>query len=336
MSRLKPKCSKELYCQFLIAAQTNFTATAFAKVCPQEIAHDAITRFLSRTKLTPRILWEYAEGLVNKDDGFLICDDTVLDHFYGKKIKLARWQYSGSHHQVVCGIGLTTLLWTNQVPVEHAEHIPIDYRLYAPQQDGKTKNDHFREMILLAHHRGINPQAVLIDSWYASLANLKLIRSLGWIFVAWVRKNRVVVPKPHQPIPISKLDIPRKGLVTHLRGFGLVKAFKLVTQNGDIDWLITNDLSLTFPDIQEVAARRWRVEEYHRGMKQTTGVEGCQSRTARSQRTHIFCAILSFLALEKKRLEDGISWYKSKRTIIADALFLYLKQPMIPLPTPAV
>lgn len=49
-------------------------------------------------------------------------------------------------------------------------------------------------------------------------------------------------------------------------------------------------------------------------------------------RSHIFCAILSCLALEKKRLEENITWYGSKRRIIADALFPYLKQPMIPLP----
>ena len=58
----------------------------------------------------------------------------------------------------------------------------------------------------------------------------------------------------------------------------------------------------------------------------------CQSRTKRAQRTHIFCSILSFLALEKKRMEDNISWYEAKRKIISDCLFAYLKQPMITLP----
>jgi hypothetical protein len=40
------------------------------------------------------------------------------------------------------------------------------------------------------------------------------------------------------------------------------------------------------------------------------------------------------MALEKKRIEEGITWYESKRRIIADSLFLYLKQPLIPLPNP--
>lgn len=331
---MKPKCNKELYCQFLIAAQLNFTATQFAKICPSDIAHDSITRFLSRTKLTPKILWEYSEPLINKKDGYLVIDDSVLDHWYGKKIGLVRWQYSGTHHRVVQGIGLTNLLWTNKLPKENAEHIPIDYRIYAPQQDGMTKNQHAREMLLLAHHRGLSPKAIVFDSWYSSLDNLKFIRTLEWIFIAWVRKDRIVVPKPHVKKHISEIKIPKQGRVIHLRGFGQVKVFKLVAKKGDIDYIITNDFSLSFPDIEDAAARRWKVEEYHRGLKQTTGVEGCQSRTSRSQRTHIFCAILSFLALEKKRLEDGITWYESKRRIIADALFSYLKQPMIILPVP--
>jgi hypothetical protein len=46
---------KELYCQFLIAAQTNYTATDFATHI-DTVAHDAITRFLARTKLTPMTL----------------------------------------------------------------------------------------------------------------------------------------------------------------------------------------------------------------------------------------------------------------------------------------
>lgn len=322
----RPKCSKELYCQFLIAAQTNFTATRFEEICPEDVAHDAITRFLSRTKLTPKVLWEYAEALVDKEEGFLVIDDTVLDHWYGKKIGLAKWQYSGTHHRVVHGIGLTTLLWTNRLPAKYSEHIPVDYRIYAPIEEGKTKNEHAREMLLLAHHRGLSPLYVLIDSWYASLDNLKLIRTLQWKFLAWVRRDRIVVPQPHVKKHISELSIPKQGLVTHLRGFGEVKAFKLVTKKGDIDWLVTNDLSLTFPDIEKVAARRWKIEEYHRGLKQTTGVERCQSRTPRSQRTHIFCSILSFLALEKRREETGESWYESKSNIISHALFSYLNR----------
>lgn len=62
MTLVKRKCSKKSYCQFLISAQTNFTATQFASLV-SDTAHDSITRFLSRIKLTPKIIWEYSEHI---------------------------------------------------------------------------------------------------------------------------------------------------------------------------------------------------------------------------------------------------------------------------------
>ena len=313
----------------MIAAQTNFTATNLSSLT-ENIAHDAISRFLSKTKLTPKLLWEYSSEFIDRNSGVLILDDSVLDHPYAKKMSLAKWQYSGTHHNVVFGIGLTTLLWSNT-----NEHIPVDFRVYAPDQDGFTKNQHAREMLTLAYHKKFTPEMVLMDSWYASMATLKLIEGFHWIFVTRFRNNRTVstAPGKENRFKISELKIPEEGMIVHLKGFGQIKIFLIVFPNGNKEYMATNQLTSSPTDIRDAAARRWKIEEYHRGLKQTTGIEMCQSTTARSQRTHIFCSILSFLALEKKCLEKGITWYESKRCIIADALFAYLKQPMIPLPT---
>lgn len=326
------KCSKELYCQFLIAAQTNFTATNLSYHIPN-IAHDSVSRFLSQTKLTPKILWEYAKPFVNLTSGCLVIDDSVLDHFYGKKIGLTKWQYSGTHHRIVRGIGLTTLLWTDQ---EGKAHIPTDYRIYSPQTDGLTKNQHVREMLTLARSRGFHPDLVTMDSWYAAVDTLRLIKDFSWLFVCGLRGNRIVATDKGKAnhFHLEELTIPPEGRVVYLKGFGQVKVFSIVAPDGKGEYYATNNLNLTVSDIRDASAQRWKVEEFHRGLKQTVGVEMCQSRTARSQRTHIFCSILSFLALEKKRLEEGITWYESKKRIIADALFLYLKQPLILLPNP--
>ena len=330
MTSITKKCTKELYCQFLIAAQTNFTATGFANLT-ENIAHDSITRFLSGTKLTPHILWEYSKQFVDLDSGYLICDDSVLDHPYGKEINLSRWQYSGVHHDVVFGIGLTTLLWTGN---DSAEHIPVDFRIYAKDEDGMTKNEHFRQMLTLAKHRGFKPKGVLFDSFYAALETLKLIRDYQWIFTTRIKSNRTVSTAAGREnrFRIKDLKIPKEGMIVHLKGFGQVKVFLIDFPNGNKEYMATNQLTFSNTDIRDAAARRWKIEEYHRGLKQTVGVESCQSTTGRAQRSHIFCSILSFVALEKKRLEENISWYESKRRIISDALFLYLKQPMVILP----
>lgn len=328
---VKRKCSKENYCQFLIATQTNFTATNLASLT-DNLSHDSVSRFLSKTKLTPKVLWEYSQPFVSLSSGYLICDDSVLDHPYGKGIGLAKWQYSGTHHDVVFGIGLTTLLWTGGKDAD--EHIPVDFRIYAKDEDGNTKLDHFTDMLKTARIRGFNPELVLMDGFYASLNCLKLIHQYDWIFVTRFKSNRLVSTAPgkenrHQ---LKDIEVPGGGRILHLKGFGMVKVFLIDFQNGNKEYIGTNDLHLTQKDARSAAAQRWKIEEYHRGLKQTTGIEMCQSRIKRSQRTHIFCSILSFLALEKKRLEDNISWYEAKRQIISDALFAYLKQPMIPLP----
>lgn len=326
--KLRKRCSKESYCQFLIAAQTNFTATNFSSLT-DNVGHDSISRFLSNTKLTPKIIWEYSEKFVDKGSGFLIADDSVLDHPYGEKIGLAKWQYSGTHHSVVFGIGLVTLLWSKS-----DEHIPTDFRIYAKEDDGKTKNQLFREMLIKAHQRKFNPEAVLMDAWYSVSDTLHLINNFGWVFICGLQSNRTVATGKGKEnhFKLKDVDVPDEGRILHLQKFGKVKIFRFITPKGKMEYLATNKFDLLSEDIQKVFAHRWKIEEYHRGLKQTVGLEMCQSRTKRAQRTHIFCSILSFLALEKKRLEDSITWYEAKRKIIADSLFAYLKSPMIPLP----
>src|SRR5450756_3062693 len=53
-----------------------------------------------------------------------------------------RRMWSGKHHRTVKGIGLITLIWTDGTTV-----IPVDFRIYNIDEDDKTKNDHFRDMI---------------------------------------------------------------------------------------------------------------------------------------------------------------------------------------------
>lgn len=316
----KKHCSKEDYCQFLLAAQKNFTVTEMADHLAG-LSHDKITRWLASTKLPPSLLWEQIAEQI-EEDGYLVLDDSVLAKPRSPNGSLVSWQYSGTSHQVTRGIGLVTLLWT-----KHDEHLPLDYRIYAKKHDGYTKNQHVQEMLRLASHRKVRPKAVVFDSWYASQANLNLIQDLGWIWITQLRGNRVVNFTSH----IEELTIPKEGLVVQLKLVGLVKVFKFLAKNGDIEYWATNDLNLEPTDISKARASRWKIEEYHQGLKQTAGLEKCQARNQRSQRTHIFCSLLAFVSLEQVRLNTGQTWYQTKRAIIHDAITKYLKKPTIKL-----
>ena len=61
------------------------------------------------------------------------------------------------------GIGVVNLVHTSG---EEGEHYPIDFRIYAKAADGKTKNDHFQEMLLRAVSDKQVQAKTLFDSWY--------------------------------------------------------------------------------------------------------------------------------------------------------------------------
>lgn len=320
----KQKCDEYLYTQFLLAAQDSYTCTELEQVAPEHMAHDSPTRLLAKQRLTPKILWKNVQPHVDPTSGFLIVDDSVIDKPKMRELGLARWQYSGAHHDIVKGIGLTSLLWTG---TGTSDHLPIDYRLYDPATDGKTKNQHFQEMAKTASFRGFKPKYVLFDSWYTSLDNLKLVRSLGWQWLGGLRKNRVVSIGPQQQTNLEKLAIPPAGRVVHLRGYGHIKVFKSAPTDGRVEYYGTSNLNLTASDVERIYGKRWQIEEYHRGLKQQCGIAKCQSRTDRSQRNHVWAAIHAFLILELNRKATGVSWQEAKRSLVRNAVREYLLQP---------
>lgn len=320
----KQKCSEYLYVQFLIAAQSNFTSTEFAKVSPVNgMAHDSPTRMLSAEKLTPNILWKNVKEHVDLNSGFLIVDDSVLDKPRSQEMDLVHWQYSGAHHQVVKGIGLESLIWTNDAD----KHIPVDFRIYDKGTDGKTKNEHFRDMISLAKYRGFHPEFVLFDGWYASLDNLKLLDKMGYKWVTQLPKNRVVSTEPKKYFHLDELTFSKEGIVVHLKGYGFVRIFKKVSQQRGVEYYATNDVNLSMSDVEGIYGKRWKIEEYHQGLKQQCGVAKCQSRKARSQRNHIWCSIHAFVTLELHRIKNQTTWKEAKLSITRDSIYQYLLAP---------
>jgi hypothetical protein len=124
------------YCQYLLSSQVNYTLTNLAEHLDQ-FSHDAINRYLKGEKLSPRLLFEQVESLLECDpQAYLIFDDTVLDKSFGPKIEPTRYQYSGNEKQIIRGIGVVSLVYVNP----ETEHFwVIDYRIFDPDTDGLTK-----------------------------------------------------------------------------------------------------------------------------------------------------------------------------------------------------
>lgn len=231
------------YCQYLLSSQINYTLTNLAEHLEQ-ISHDKINRYLKNEKLTPRILWDNVKDLIEiNDHAYLVFDDTVIDKRHAIEIEPSKRQYSGNEHGVIQGIGLVNCVYVNH---EIGKFWVVDYRIYDPDRDGKTKIDHVMEMLQnLVYNKVLPFQSVLMDTWYAT--------------------------------------------------------------------------------------NKWKVEEFHRELKQLTGIESCQCRKGRIQRNHIACAILVWVRLKDLAYSTGQTIYQIKHGLLSNYLVQQLKRPDIPM-----
>ena len=176
------------YCQYLLKSHTNFTITNLANHL-ENISHDTINRYLRTESLNSEDLWRNVkEEFVSDTEAYLIFDDTVINKKYGYNIELTRRQYSGNEHQVVRGIGIVNCVYFNP---QNEQLWIIDYRIYDPDTDKKTKIDHVEEMILNAiNNKKIPFKTVLMDSWYATQRLMGLIDNLGKLYYCPLKSNR--------------------------------------------------------------------------------------------------------------------------------------------------
>lgn len=319
------KCNEYDYINFLVAAQKSYSCLEASRVQPKRAdapAHDAITRYLHKMKVDNEAVWREAKPMIEKEKGLLVLDDSTLDKPYAQKIPLVYRHWSGKHHEVVKGINLLTLLWT-----DGDKHVPCDHRVYDKAHDNLSKNDHFADLVKAAHARGFQPEYVCFDGWYSRLDNLKLIRNLDWYWLTRLKSNRLVNPDDTGNVPLAELALHESGSVVHLKGYGFIKVFRTMTTNGDAEHWATNNLEMTELERLATAEKTWTIENYHRGLKQCCGVEKCQARSATAQRNHIAMALRAFLRLETYSYNTGYSWFEAKMQIIREAIRLYLSAP---------
>src|SRR5258707_2099301 len=325
------------YCQFLLVSQTNYTMSYFAEHSPG-FSHDAVKRYLEKDKLTARMVWENVRSqVVRSEQGYLAFDDTVLDHNSSFKIELVRRQYSGNAHEVIKGIGVVTCVYINP---ETEQFWIIDYRIYDPERDGKTKLEHVKEMLDNALTEKCLPfRGVLMDSWYAERKLMLHIERLKKVYHCPLKDNRQVddsdEERGHQRVDSlnwSDEEI-QHGKTLHIKDFPKghrVKLFRLVLSSKRTDYIATNDLAQeSTQDTRDVCALRWKIEQFHRETKQTTGIEGCQCRLARIQRNHIACAILVWVRLKQVAQETASTLYQLKHGLLDDYMRSQLRSPAI-------
>jgi hypothetical protein len=334
---MSDKVSRLDYCQYLLVSQINYTLTNFADHC-ERFSHDAVNRYLRGERITPRLVWDNVRAqVVVTERGYVIFDDTVLDKNYSHAIELVRRQYSGNAHGVIKGIGVVTCVYVNP---DSDQFWLIDYRIYDPDGDGKTKLDHVREMLQhVAHQERLPFQAVLMDTWYATKDLMLYIESLDKVYYCPLKDNRQVddsqgaqAYRRVDALAWSEAEL-EQGKRVKIKGFPKehkVQCFRVAVTTHRTDYVVTNDLAQdSTRAAQKACGFRWKIEQLHREGKQLTGLERCQCRKARIQRNHIGCALLVWVRFKELAARTGRTMYQLKHGLLDDYLIQQLRNPSL-------
>lgn len=326
------------YCQYLLSSQKNYTLTHYAEHVAG-VSHDSINRYLAQIEVRPQALWEQIKGeIVTSENGFIVFDDTVLDKRYSRTIEPVRSQWSGNAHGIIRGIGVVTCIYVNP---DTDQFWAIDWRLFDPDTDGKTKMDHVEEMLRNAHtHKALPCRAVLMDTWYATKRLMLLIdEELNKLFYCPLKINRLVDDsggvRPYRAVgDLEWSEDERRGgkciKIKDFPGSYKVQLFRVPVSTSRTDHVATNDRTCqSTDDARTTCASRWKIEQLHREIKQTCGIEQCQCRKGRIQRNHIACAFLVWARLKQVAYKTARTVYQIKQNLLRHYLTQELKNPSV-------
>jgi len=304
------------YCQFLLSSPFNYTQTYFAEHV-EGLSHDRINRLLRQLDIQPENLWESVqETIVFDPAGYLAFDDTVLDKRHSFKIECVKSQWSGNEHKTIKGIGVVTCVYVNP---KLNQFWAIDYRLFNPDVDGKSKLDHVKEMLDEAIGSKQLPfKTVLMDTWYADRQLMLHIAALGKIYYTSVKVNRLIAEHQgqyaYQRVDTlvwadEELQQGKRVVLNDFPNEHKVQLFRVPVLPNRTDFVVTNDVSQNDAKaVRNECKIRWKIEEFHREIKQLTGIESCQCRKEKIQRNHIGCAMLVWAKLKNLA-------YQTKRNV---------------------
>jgi hypothetical protein len=333
----------DIYSDYLIAQNQYATAVGLSDLLEGRISHDKVTRFLNGNEFTSRDLWEYVKPDLRKIEedkgGVLIIDDTIEEKTYTDENELICWHYSHSKGRCVKGVNLLSCL------VRYGDvAFPIAYELVrkdvifcdvatkkVKKQSSISKNEMFRSVIEQAITNNVKFDYILADIWFGAKKNMEFVHyDMKKEFIFGIKGNRLIAlseeeAKKGQHQSLSTLPIKDgEKRIAWLKDMSFpvaltVKIFKNEDGSTGTLYLVTNDLESSADRIYEVYQKRWRIEEYHKSIKQNASLEKSPTKVVRSQKNHIFASIVAYCKLEFLKTKTSLSHFGMKYMLLMKA-----------------
>ena len=337
------KALLDIYTDYLISQTQYATATGLSALLNGEISHDKVTRFLNKEDFDSKDLWKYIKPKVRKfsnaSDGVLILDDSIEEKPYTDENDIVAWHFSHSKGRCVKGINiLSTLVRYDDVA------FPIGYEVISKtvrfcdiesrkekRKSDVSKNNLFQKQIKLAISNQVNFKYILADNWFGSKKNMEFINNeTDKKFILGMKSNRLVAfskeeakkGQYHNLESINFKDGEKK--IVYLKDLSFpVSLSKKVFTNEDKStgtlYLVTNDLDNDADQTYEIYKKRWRIEEYHKSIKQNASLAKSPTKVERSQKNHIFASIISYCKLEFLKIKTTLNHFALKYKLILRA-----------------
>jgi putative transposase len=280
------------YLKGLIYRNTRSSCVCLASL--SELAHDQLYRLLYADFPFSRRLWEFFAVKLVGEKGYLVIDDTTWQRFT-KKAEAVSFVWDSSVGKVVFGMSVVLLIWT-----DGKRKVPLGIRVW--QKGGKSKVELAAELLRQACTRGISPEFVLFDSWYAARALLELIEGFGWRYIAATRRKR-----RFGGVKIGKYFHHRFGRAT-----GNLRKLRhqiLLVKDGS-KYLISNEISLTSRAVKRYYRFRQQVEETFRLLKQEFGWGKCRARSVTAQSAHLHLGLYALCLVQMKAENETVYQFK--------------------------
>jgi len=333
----------DLYTDYLISSFGQTTATGLSKLMNGNVSHDQVSRMLASRKMTSKDWWLKVKPEVRKIeqvDGLIIIDDSIEEKPYTDENEIICWHWDHAKNRAVKGINfITTLYYAQEIGLPVAFEIVYKTEKYIDKKTGKekrrskiSKNEHARNMLRAVDKNKIPYKYMLTDIWFASAENMRFVKlDLKKDFIMALKSNRKVALSEDDKFKgkyqrIDQLEIPAGTIQTiYLEGVPFpLHLVRQVFTNKDgstgVRYLVTSDLTLSADQIIVIYQKRWKVEEYHRSLKQNASLTKSPTRTETTQTNHFVAALWAFVKIELLKVQTKKNHYQLKSHLYFSAL----------------